>query len=53
MSHHIGLNREINQLKQLLVRTAKEHKYNFGHPHVLEISQQLDRLIVKVMRYTR
>lgn len=53
MSYSIGLHFEIDQLKKLLERTAKEHKYNFGHPQVLEISQKLDQLIVVMMRHNR
>lgn len=53
MNHLTGLQVEIDLLKKQLLRTAKIHEFNFGHPQVLEISQQLDQLIVKVMRYNR
>lgn len=53
MSHSNGLHVEIDQMKKLLEHTAKEYMYNFRHPQVVEISQQLDRLIVKVMGYSR
>lgn len=53
MGHNIRLTVEIDQLKKQLEHTAEEHKYNFRHPRVLEISQRLDRLIVKVMRCGR
>jgi hypothetical protein len=51
MSSFFVLRSQIDQLKQLLEDTAEEYKYNFGHPRVLEISQQLDQLIVKMMQY--
>ncbi|GAA3407239.1 aspartyl-phosphate phosphatase Spo0E family protein [Paenibacillus hodogayensis] len=51
MSQYVGLHVEIDKMKKLLERTAKEYMYNFRHPQVVEISQQLDRLIVKVMRH--
>lgn len=53
MSHSSGLHIEIDQMKKLLERTAKQYLYNFRHPEVVEISQRLDRLIVKVMRCGR
>lgn len=53
MNHLVGLRLEIDQMKKKLEHTAKKHKYDFGHPQVLEISQQLDRLIVKMMRRPR
>ncbi|MDF2719462.1 MAG: Spo0E like sporulation regulatory protein [Paenibacillus sp.] len=53
MSHYNGLHVEIEQMKKLLERTVKEYMYNFRHPEVVELSQQLDRLIVKMMRYSR
>ncbi|MEF3303895.1 aspartyl-phosphate phosphatase Spo0E family protein [Paenibacillus sp. GYB003] len=53
MSQYFGLHAEIDQMKKLLERTAKECMYNFRHPQVVEISQRLDKLIVKVMRYDR
>jgi hypothetical protein len=53
MSHYNGLHVEIDQMKKLLEHTAKEYMYNFRHPRVVEISQQLDRLIVKVMGYNQ
>jgi hypothetical protein len=45
-----GLDREIAHLKNLLENTAKQHKYNFMHPKVLELSQKLDDLIIKIMK---
>lgn len=50
MAKKVGLDFEINELKLLLETTAKKHKYNFMHPKVLEISQRLDHLIIKMMR---
>ncbi|MFD2612856.1 Spo0E family sporulation regulatory protein-aspartic acid phosphatase [Paenibacillus gansuensis] len=52
-SHQDYLTCEIDQLKKLLLNTAEKYKYNFGHPKVLEISQKLDGLIVKVMKDNR
>jgi hypothetical protein len=39
----------IDELRQQLERAAKEVNYNFLDPHIVEISQQLDKLIVAHM----
>lgn len=41
---------EIDRLRKQLEYTAAQHKYNFIHPTVLTISQQLDQLIVLQMK---
>jgi hypothetical protein len=43
------LDKEIDQLKKKLESTAAKYKYNFHHPKVVEISQKLDILIVRLM----
>ncbi|RKN87020.1 aspartyl-phosphate phosphatase Spo0E family protein [Paenibacillus ginsengarvi] len=53
MNQNFGLPAEIDQMKRLLERTAKKYRYNFRHPRVIEISQQLDKLIVNMMRRNR
>lgn len=45
-----NLHHQIVQLKYLLASTAKKYEYDFMHPEVLAISQQLDCLIMKAMR---
>ncbi len=44
------LSREIDRMKNVLECTARRHKYNFKHPKVIEVSQRLDRLILKLMK---
>lgn len=44
------LDMEIDCLKKQLVATAAAYKYNLHHPQVIEISQKLDKLIVKQMK---
>jgi hypothetical protein len=39
----------IDELRQQLEREAKEAGYNFLDPKIVEISQQLDKLIVAHM----
>lgn len=46
---NIGLNTQIDELKELLQQTAKQHQYNFVHPNVVALSQKLDGLIVRMM----
>jgi hypothetical protein len=50
VSGFVKLDIEINSLKRQLEITAAKHQYNFHHPKVLQISQQLDSLIVKQMK---
>jgi hypothetical protein len=44
------MDKEITDLKKLLVNTAIEHNYNFQHSEVLAISQKLDTLILKFQK---
>jgi hypothetical protein len=41
---------EIQLLKQQLSATAEQHRFDLRHPKVLELSQKLDRQIVKLMK---
>lgn len=50
ISRQTKLDLEIDRLKRTLESTAAEYMYNFGHPEVLQISQKLDNLIVKLMK---
>lgn len=50
MSSMGKLDGEIDRLKRMLESTASRYQYNFRHPKVLEISQKLDGLIVKLMK---
>ncbi|WP_068774491.1 aspartyl-phosphate phosphatase Spo0E family protein [Paenibacillus sp. FJAT-26967] len=50
MSIPFTLDLEIEQLKGVLSFMAAKHKYNMNHPKVVEISQQLDGLIVESMK---
>jgi hypothetical protein len=49
-ARQIALRGEFYNLKTLLERTAEQYHYDFGHPQVLSISQQLDGVIVKIMK---
>lgn len=44
---------QIDELRSLLERTARQHKYNFLHPKVLRLSKKLDHLIIKLMKKQR
>ncbi|UJF35216.1 aspartyl-phosphate phosphatase Spo0E family protein [Paenibacillus hexagrammi] len=46
----LELEAEINDLKKLLISTAASYTYNLHHPQVIEISQRLDQLIVKLVK---
>ncbi|AQR77269.1 aspartyl-phosphate phosphatase Spo0E family protein [Paenibacillus larvae] len=50
MTGSCELDREIEQLKVQLKHAAEENQYNFHHPKVLELSEKLDKLIVKMMK---
>ncbi|WP_080869397.1 aspartyl-phosphate phosphatase Spo0E family protein [Aneurinibacillus migulanus] len=41
---------EIEYMKQLLITVAEKHDFDFQNPHVITVSQKLDRLIVKAMK---
>jgi len=45
----INIEQEIVKLKVELENLAKFHHYNFQHPEVIALSQQLDKLIIRVM----
>ena len=49
MPHNQELDKKINLMQRRLQATAKRYNYNFGHPRVLELSQQLDQLIFQFM----
>jgi hypothetical protein len=46
----VDIHSEIVKLKQQLELTVAEHKYNFQHPRVIAVSQELDKLITLVMK---
>ncbi len=50
MSPVLTLELQIEQLKESLENAAVQHKYNFHHPSVLQISERLDELIVEAMK---
>ncbi len=41
---------DIDLLKRQLETVVKDNKYNFRHPAVVSISQELDKLIISVMK---
>lgn len=41
---------QIDKLKKQLEVVTKDHSYNFRHPAVLSISQELDKVIVSAMK---
>ncbi len=43
---------EMDRLKRLLEKTVEAHHFNFQHPDVLAISQELDILITATMKST-
>lgn len=50
MGKPVTLDEEYIILKQKLELIAKQYGYNFGHPQVLALSQQLDQLILQMMK---
>lgn len=50
MVTEVNLEEEIVKLKEQLERMARNYQYNFQHPEVIALSQQLDKLITRVMR---
>ncbi|WP_026573886.1 aspartyl-phosphate phosphatase Spo0E family protein [Bacillus sp. UNC438CL73TsuS30] len=46
----VDVDARIHQLKSLLEKTVQSHHFNFQHPNVLEISQQLDIRIIDFMK---
>ena len=46
----LNVEEEIIKLKVELESLAKIHHYNFQHPEVITLSQQLDKLIILVMK---
>ncbi len=41
---------EIEDMKQLLISIAEKHDFDFQHPDVIMVSQQLDALIIEAMK---
>lgn len=41
---------EIERMKKLLTIAAEEHNFNLQHPSVIDLSHQLDFLIIKAMK---
>lgn len=50
MDTKMKLPAEIDSMKRLLTTTAEEHNFDFQHPSVLQLSHQLDLLIIKTMK---
>ena len=50
MVTQVNVESEILNLKKQLELMAKEHDYNFQHPRVIALSEELDKLIILVMR---
>lgn len=50
MSMNRSLDLEIEYLKNVLTYMAAQYKYELNHPRVVEVSQQLDGLIVEQMK---
>ncbi|MFS0839503.1 aspartyl-phosphate phosphatase Spo0E family protein [Paenibacillus sp. 1P03SA] len=50
MSMNRSLDLEIEYLKSVLTYMAAQYKYELNHPRVVEVSQQLDGLIVERMK---
>lgn len=48
-----NIKHEINHMKELLEITARQYQYDFNHPQVISLSQQLDMLILKIMKKTK
>lgn len=51
MDREVELEIKIEKLKQQLIYTAEENNFDFQHPHVLHLSEEIDFLIVKKMKY--
>jgi hypothetical protein len=41
--------KQIVHLRLELVQIAQDHSFNFQHPHVIQLSQHLDNLIVQYL----
>ncbi|RXT04170.1 aspartyl-phosphate phosphatase Spo0E family protein [Ammoniphilus sp. CFH 90114] len=50
MLTQVNVDDEIHRLKEQLEKMAAKHNFNFQHPDVISLSQQLDKLITLVMR---
>ena len=40
-----NLDREIEELRKLMIDTAAKYNWQYSHPDVVECSQELDKLI--------
>jgi hypothetical protein len=50
MSKESDLEIKIEKLRQHLRYTAEENEFNFQHPKVLQLSKELDFLIIQLMK---
>lgn len=50
MSENVAVDVQIDDVKKKLEIIVKQRQYNFMHPDVIEISQQLDDLILQMMK---
>jgi hypothetical protein len=53
LNQRVELDLMIDQLKKELADRVAQHDFNFQHPDVLHISQELDSLIVEEMKCRR
>ncbi|WP_047151719.1 aspartyl-phosphate phosphatase Spo0E family protein [Aneurinibacillus tyrosinisolvens] len=53
MNQRVELDLVIDKLKKKLANRVAQHDFNFRHPDVLHISQELDSLIVEEMKYRK
>jgi hypothetical protein len=49
MMDTIRIEDEMKELKQLLENLAERYEYDFCHPDVLEVSQRLDQIIIRLL----
>ena len=49
MKIQLEIDTEIEMVRTQLMAAARLHKFNLAHPQVIDLSQQLDKLIVKTM----
>ena len=50
MVTEVNIDEEILKLKAKLENLVKKYSYNFQHPEILALSEQLDKLIILVMK---
>ncbi|WP_047153209.1 aspartyl-phosphate phosphatase Spo0E family protein [Aneurinibacillus tyrosinisolvens] len=53
MIEEVELRLTIDELKKILADKAIQHHFNFQHPEILHLSQELDFLIVKSMKHKK